>query len=104
MTIAELQSRPDQHKEARSFRYGHVVGPGLATRDIEAWQASFPDHVLPQDLAQALTVVDGVHIWANLETRRAYFGISPLCEWQDAACVDWAAMFVEPPRGCLKPS
>jgi SMI1/KNR4 family protein SUKH-1 len=53
------------------------------------------------DLKEFLTRVDGVHLWADLASARAYFGILPLNEWQDAQIVDWAAMFETAPAGRL---
>jgi hypothetical protein len=45
--------------------------------------------------------VDGVHLWADLASSRAHFGILPLSEWLDAKDVDWAMMFESPPVGQL---
>lgn len=90
MTVAEMIAHPDQHKEKRSLCYGHILGPGLTGAEISAWQARFPHHRLPADVTDALTSVNGVHLWADLAIGRAYFGIAPLDEWQDLASVSWA--------------
>jgi hypothetical protein len=45
--------------------------------------------------------VDGIHLWANLETGRSYVGILPLKEWEDAATWLLAGSFRSPPVGVL---
>ena len=99
--LSDLMAHPDQRKERRMFRYSHIVGAGLSRDSIEAWQASHRDHPLPPDLKEFLTRVNGVHLWGDLATSRAYFGILPLAEWQDAKDADWAMMFDTPPTGRL---
>jgi hypothetical protein len=101
LTIAEIESHPDQHQESRTFRYGHLVGPGLEPRRIAAWQAAWPEHQLPADLSQLLTRANGIHLWADLDVGRAYYGLLPLAEWEDAAHTEWSGMFATPPVGCL---
>ncbi|HEU4386233.1 MAG TPA: hypothetical protein VFV34_00450 [Blastocatellia bacterium] len=97
LTVAELQAHPDQHKELRSFQYGHVLGPGLGSSEIDDWQSRHPRHMLPADLRALLVVVNGIHLWADLATSRAYFGILPLENWQDAATSDWAELYETAP-------
>jgi hypothetical protein len=99
--LGEILSHPDQTSELKTFRYGHLIGPPRASSDVEAWQARFPEHPLPADLAEFLLHADGVHFWADLEQRRAYFGIAPMSDWQDAAANDAPALFFEPPTGAL---
>jgi hypothetical protein len=99
--LSELMAHPDQHKERQTFRYAHIVGAGLNRDSVEAWQTARPDHRLPSDLKEFLTRVNGVHLWGDLGTSRAYFGILPLTEWQDAKEADWAMMFDKPPVGQL---
>lgn len=101
MLLSELMAHPDQHKERRAFRYAHVVGAGLSRDSIEAWQTAHPEHPLPLDLKEFLTRVNGVHLWGDLATSRAYFGILPVTEWQDAKDADWAMMFDTPPTSQL---
>jgi len=85
MTFSEISTHPDQRKETRTFRRGHVLGPGLRADAIESWQRKWPSHVLPPDLAQLLSRVNGIHLWADLDSQKAYFGILPLEEWQHAS-------------------
>ena len=93
LSIAELNAHPDQHKELRTFKYAHVLGPGIGSSDIDAWQLRHPRHVLPIDLRAFLEAVNGVHLWADMATLRAYFGILPLKDWQDAATSDWSELY-----------
>jgi hypothetical protein len=95
--LSELMAHPDQHQERRTFQYAHIVGRGLSRDSVEAWQTSHRDHPLPQDLKDFLTRVNGVHLWGDLATSRAYLGILPLQEWQDAAQVEWASMWLDAP-------
>ena len=100
--LSDLMAHPDQHKERQTFRYAHLIGAGLSGDSIDAWQAAHREHPLPPDLKEFLTRVNGVHLWGDLATSRAYFGILPLQEWQDAAHVEWAAMWLdETPVGQL---
>ncbi|HLW68048.1 MAG TPA: SMI1/KNR4 family protein [Gemmataceae bacterium] len=101
MLISEIQSHPDQKQEMRTYRYGHLLGPGLQPSDIEAWQRNYTGYTLPSDLMRFLTFANGIHLWADLDSSLAYFGISPLNEWQDAGNVNWATMFDSPPMGKL---
>ncbi|MEW6251798.1 MAG: SMI1/KNR4 family protein [Planctomycetota bacterium] len=84
MTVAEIMAHPDQRREVRTYRYGHVLGPGLSREVIRAWQAAHPEHPLPADLAELLERVNGIHLWAELDSGRAYVGILPLEEWREA--------------------
>ena len=36
MTVAEISAHPDQRKEVRTYRRGHVLGPGLPYDAIES--------------------------------------------------------------------
>ncbi len=101
IVLSELMAHPDQHKERQTFRYAHILGAGLSSDSIEAWQAAHREHRLPSDLREFLTCVNGVHLWGDLATSRAYFGMLPLTEWQDVKDVDWAMMFDTPPTGQL---
>lgn len=93
MLISELMAHPDQHVERRTLRHAHVLGQGLEPRMIAAWQEGHAEHQLPSDLADFLTRVNGVHLWADLATSRAYFEILPLDEWCDVEDAVWVVMF-----------
>jgi hypothetical protein len=93
MSLAELHAHPDQKEELRQFRYGHLVGPELARREIDDWQSQWPKHKLPADVVDLLTQVNGIHLWADLDVGDAYFGILPLQNWQDVAQWDWREMY-----------
>lgn len=49
---------------------------------MREWQRKWPRHVLPADLAALLLRVDGIHLWADLDTGRSYEGLAPLAEWE----------------------
>src|SRR6266851_2057976 len=74
ITLADIAKHPDQSREIRAFRYGHVVGRPLTLAQISEWQKRFPGHPLPRDLVDLLLRLDGLHLWADLEQGRAYFG------------------------------
>jgi hypothetical protein len=99
MLLSELRAHPDQTQELRRFRYGHVVGPGLAPAEVEAWQCKWRDARLPADVVHLLTRVNGIHLWAELDRSRAYFGILPLIEWQAVIHSDLAESYGLPPEG-----
>ena len=63
------------------LRFGHVLGPPASPRAIERWQEQRPSHPLPGDLLALVERVDGIHLWANLETGRSYEGLAPIEEW-----------------------
>jgi hypothetical protein len=99
--LDEIVEHADQTSELKTFRYGHILGAAITRTDLAEWQARFPAHPLPADLAEFLLRVDGVHVWADLDEGRAYFGIAPLAEWEDAATVGWSALFERRPVGVL---
>lgn len=99
--LTEYLSHPDRHIERRTFRYGHLLGPGLTAAELDDWQSRFPRCPLPQDLRDFLMEANGVHLWADLEDQRAYFGILPLEDWSDAASGLSAYLFETPPRAAL---
>jgi hypothetical protein len=101
LPLSELMAHPDQREEVRECRYGHVLGAGLPRAAVDTWQAEHSEYVLPRDLVELLERANGIHLWADLETKRADFGILPLEEWQDAACTEWAELLEEPPVGQL---
>lgn len=99
--LDKIFSHPDQTSELKTFRYGHLIGEPRSSCEIQAWQAQFRQHPLPADLTEFLLHADGVHFWADLDQRRAYFGIAPMEEWRDAADADGPALFLEAPVGML---
>lgn len=101
LRVSDLAAHPDQHTETRQCRYGHVLGAPLSSGALTAWQGRNPRTPLPTDVAALLLAVDGIHLWANLETGRAYFGILPLAEWQTVREAPAAALFNELPEATL---
>jgi hypothetical protein len=99
--LIEMISHPDQHEEVRRFRYGHLLGPGASHAAIEDWQTRNPSAPIHPDLVELLTLVDGIHLWADLDRTRAYYGIRPLSEWTEVALSEWRFLFDEPVPGAL---
>lgn len=48
-----------------------------------------PKQPLRADLVDLLTRVNGIHLWADLETGRSYQGLAPLDEWELARTKMW---------------
>jgi SMI1 / KNR4 family (SUKH-1) len=99
--LSEYLGHPNRHHEMRTFRFGHLLGPGLHPNDIDEWQARFPAHRLPADLRQFLSRVNGVELWADLDDRKAYMGILPLAQWTDVTTAPFAYIFDAPPKAAL---
>ncbi len=81
MPLLEFMNDPRRHREKKVFRSGHLLGPGLDADAIERWQSQWPNHPLPADLRALLGNVNGIHLWADLDSGRAYEGLAPLAEW-----------------------
>ena len=101
MPLLEFMKHPDRTPQRRVLRRGHRLGPGLSQAELESWIAAWPQHPLPADLSALLLRANGIHLWADLDSGRAYYGISPLAEWQDAGSVGWAHLFSSPPTSAL---
>jgi hypothetical protein len=77
----ELLSAPGRRAEQRDVRYRHILGSPASQQAIDAWQGRHPSHSLPADLRALVTRINGIHLWANVETGRAYTGLAPVEEW-----------------------
>jgi hypothetical protein len=82
-------SDPRQTTERRVMREGHVLGTGASPEAIAAWRPRWPRRALPADLVELLLRVNGIHLWADLETGRAYEGLAPFEEWELARVKMW---------------
>lgn len=89
MLLTDFLSDPRKTRARRTFRRGHVLGPPLTADTLVEWQRRWPRHVLPPDLPSLLLRVDGIHLWADLDTGRAYEGLAPLAEWDLARVKMW---------------
>ena len=89
MLLTDFLADPRKTREQRTVRRGHVLGPPLTADALTAWQQRWPRHPLPPDLASLLLRVDGIHLWADLDTGRAYEGLAPLAEWDLARVKMW---------------
>jgi len=99
--LSEVMAHPDQHEEIRRFRYGHLLGPGASREAIEEWQRRNSSVRLQPELLELLTQVDGIHLWADLDRARAYYGLRPLSEWTEVALSEWGFLFDEPTPGAF---
>jgi hypothetical protein len=75
--------------ERRPQQTGHVFGAPIDPTRLEAWSRQWPQHPLPEDLQDLLRRANGIHLWADLDTGRAYEGLAPLEEWDLARRTMW---------------
>jgi hypothetical protein len=80
LRLSDLLGRKGS-SDARSVRYRHLVGPGISPTKLVEWQSRWPSHPLPADMKLLLQRIDGIHLWANADTGRAYTGVAPIKEW-----------------------
>jgi hypothetical protein len=80
MSLKDLMSAPAK-REQKTFRFGHVLGAAASPQAVEAWCRHWPSHPLPADLVALVRRMNGIHLWANLETGRSYMGLAPIEEW-----------------------
>lgn len=81
----------DSSGESRVAHFRHILGPPASDAEIGAWTKRWPCHPLPSDLKALLVRMNGIHLWADLDTGRAYQGIAPLEEWDVAATKMWGS-------------
>ncbi|AKV00498.1 hypothetical protein AKJ09_07161 [Labilithrix luteola] len=91
LRLTDLLAAPGRHAEEREVTYRHILGSPANVRVIDAWEQRYPSHVLPTDLRQLLMRMNGIHLWANAESGRAYAGIAPIEEWDLARTVMYGA-------------
>jgi hypothetical protein len=73
-----------QSIEQKTFRYRHLLGPPAQFGAIDEWVRAHPKFKLPDDLMRIVQQVNGIHLWANIQTGRSLVGLAPIEEW-DAA-------------------
>ena len=84
LSLTELAAARGNEGERREVRYRHVLGPPSPAGAIDAWLAQHPAYRLPADLRSVVERTNGIHLWANAESRRAYVGLAPIEEWDVA--------------------
>jgi hypothetical protein len=84
MRMTDLLSAPGRRSEQREVRYRHILGSPASQQAIDGWQRQHPLHVLPADLRALIMRINGIHLWANVETGRSYTGLAPIEEWDMA--------------------
>lgn len=82
--VTDFLANREPTGETRRATYRHVLGAPGSSEAIRAWQDKWPSHPLPVDLRQLVEQVNGVHLWADVETGRAYTGLAAIDEWQPA--------------------
>lgn len=82
--VADLLSTSGRRKEQREIRYRHILGAPASQRSFDTWQARSGSHELPTDLRALVSRINGIHLWANVETGRSYSGLAPIEEWEPA--------------------
>jgi hypothetical protein len=80
--MTDFLSAPGRRSEQRQMRYRHNLGMPATQDAIEAWQGRQPNHPLPQDLQALVRRFNGIHLWADTNTGRSYFGLAPIEEWE----------------------
>jgi hypothetical protein len=83
MRMTDFLSAPAR-TERREFRYGHIMGAPASRETIEEWKRKWSVAHLPSDLEEFVCRINGVHLWANIETGRSYIGLAPVEEWETA--------------------
>lgn len=101
LLLSEIEADPDQHWELQRFRYGHLLGEGVSDDALSAWQALHPHSRLSPSVIDLLRQIDGIHLWADLDCGRSYFGVLPLAEWQPVHEHEAAILFQEVPADAL---
>jgi hypothetical protein len=81
MRLSDLRAAAPRSPPQHTVRFGHILGPPASPAALDAWAERFPHHALPADLRDLVTRVNGIHLWANLDTGRSYDGLAPLDEW-----------------------
>lgn len=89
MPLTEFLSDPRRRKVSRTYRTGHVLGPPASPEAIAEWEQRWPGHAPPADLQKLLGRANGIHLWASLDTGRAYQGLAPIEEWELARTKMW---------------
>ncbi|MFT3768647.1 MAG: hypothetical protein QM820_24640 [Minicystis sp.] len=72
---------PDDSGQRRVIRLGHILGPPASAATLSTWLERWPRHPLPTDLKTLVARLNGIHLWAYLDTGRSPQGIAPLEEW-----------------------
>ncbi|MGO8999370.1 MAG: SMI1/KNR4 family protein [Polyangiaceae bacterium] len=89
--VLELMSTPGLPSERRAVTYRHILGPPASREALEAWDRRMPLRPLPADLRALLLRVNGIHLWAESRTGRAYVGLAPVEEWDIARITMYGA-------------
>ncbi len=81
MLMTEFLSASGRKAEQRTVNYRHILGPPGLARGIDVW-LNKGAHRFPADLHALVKRINGIHLWANVETGRSYTGLAPIEEWE----------------------
>ena len=87
--VTEVYRGPWQIHEHGGKRVGHRLGAALSEGELDAFKRRFPGRELPADLLALLGRWNGIHLWADVDSGRAYEGLAPLQEWDLARRAMW---------------
>jgi hypothetical protein len=93
LPVSELEAHRDQHWETRAFRYGHLLGMPINGSALVELHSRYSMQLESSGLLDLLRTVDGIHLWADLDVGRSYFGILPAAEWCDVRTHYASALF-----------
>lgn len=79
--LAVRQLLDDRAAASRDVTYRHVLGAPCPEEELRVAEQRLVGASLPADLRALLRRWNGIHLWANAETGRTYFGLAPLAEW-----------------------
>ena len=99
--LVEFLQHPDRTIERRTFRFGHLIEPGLTHADLDHWQGRFPRFPLPDDMRRFLLRANGIQLWADVDARHSYFRFLPLEQWTDLATASFNYIFDVVPLSAL---
>lgn len=80
--MTEFLSASGRRAGQRDVHYCHILGPPGSPEAIDAWLKRRAPHRLPTDLHALVKRINGIHLWANVETGRSYVGLAPIEEWE----------------------
>ena len=82
MSMTEFLSSPGRRSEQRELRYRHILRAPASQEALDAWHGRRPSHPLPVDLRALVMRINGIHLWADVETGYSYAGLAPIEEWE----------------------
>jgi hypothetical protein len=82
--LADLLAQHGPGAGRRDVHYRHILGPPASEARIGTWQQRTPNQRLPDDLVALIRTMNGIHLWADGDSGRAYTGLAPNEEGEPA--------------------